>query len=49
MMTDSVAEDVAGAITEAEAVEAEHKHSTETWWNVSGVINLDTANMSFQL
>ena len=49
MMTDSVAEDVAGTITEAEAVGAEHKHSTETWWNVSGVINLDTTNMSVQV
>jgi hypothetical protein len=37
MMTDSVAKVVAETITEAEAVGAEHKHSIETWWNVSGV------------
>jgi hypothetical protein len=48
MMTDSVAKVVAETITEAEAVGAEHKHSIETWWNVSGVTNLDTSNTSVQ-
>ena len=48
MMIDSVAEVVAEAIIEEGAVEAEHKYSIETWWNVSDVTNLDTFNISVQ-
>jgi hypothetical protein len=48
MMIDSVAEAVAETIIEEGAEVEDDHHSTETWWNVSSVTNLDTFSMSVQ-